>query len=160
MFWSLTFTTLGEIFNRRHTKIFFVFFPETGSNISCKLSPQFAWNVKSSFFLGKIRKNISVCRMLKKFTQSAERYLRFAPKCIFAPIKLYSVTSSHCLYLLLISFVTVKLLLLPQQPTLFFTCRTLWSNSADYKLIFFLFFFRKQKKKLFFSRAHCLLRIC
>ena len=39
---------------------YYYFFPETGLFISCKLSP----NAKT-YFLGKIRKNISLCHLLK-----------------------------------------------------------------------------------------------
>ena len=35
----LMLSTLGKIFSRRHTEIFFLFFPEMGFAISCKLSP-------------------------------------------------------------------------------------------------------------------------
>ena len=46
---ALTYTTL--LANSAADKLKFSYFSQkTGLDISCKLSPQFAWNVKSCFF--------------------------------------------------------------------------------------------------------------
>ena len=53
-------STLGKIFSRQHTEIFFLFFPNKQDltfHANCLQWSQFAWNIKSCF-LGKIRKNI------------------------------------------------------------------------------------------------------
>ena len=61
----LTFNTLWAYSADNKLVIFFLFSQKTGFDISCKLSSlELAWNVKS-FFLGKIRKNISKCHLLK-----------------------------------------------------------------------------------------------
>ena len=60
--------------HRRHFVTFVIIFPENRFYILCKLSPKYARNVKS-FFLGKIRKNISKCKMpsAENFAQRAKR---------------------------------------------------------------------------------------
>ena len=67
---SLTLSTLDEIFSRRHSEIFLIF-PENRilyymqiDTICMSKLIQFAWSIKYCF-LGRIRKNISVCRLLK-----------------------------------------------------------------------------------------------
>ena len=46
--------------------IFFLFFPKTGFDISCKLSPMETICMKcQNLFSGKNKKNISKCRLLK-----------------------------------------------------------------------------------------------
>ena len=63
----LTLNTLGKIFSRRHIKIVFLIFPRKEDltfHANCLHQRQFAWNVKT-YFLGKIRKNISICHLLK-----------------------------------------------------------------------------------------------
>ena len=54
---------LGKIFNKDILKNLSYFSQKIGFDISCKLSP-FAWKVKP-LFLGKNKKNISICRLLK-----------------------------------------------------------------------------------------------
>ena len=56
-----------SIFSRQQIDDIFLIFPRKQDltfHANCLLRKQFAWNVKS-FFLGKIKKNISKCRLLK-----------------------------------------------------------------------------------------------
>ena len=65
---NLILSTLGKIFSRRHFEIFFLFFPQkTGSDISCKLSPQETICMKCQilFFEKNKKKLSSICRLLK-----------------------------------------------------------------------------------------------
>ena len=50
---------------------------------------KFAWNVKS-YFRGTIRKNISICLLLKLFTQHAKRYdVDYVSVCITPDKRVY-----------------------------------------------------------------------
>ena len=52
-------STLGKIFSRQHLEIFFLFFPENRSDISCKLSPMETICMKFQIpFSGKNKKNV------------------------------------------------------------------------------------------------------
>ena len=73
---NLTFTFLrANSANNLHWWYFSYFSQKTGFDISCKLSPldwrQFAWNVNSVVFGGKIR----------KIFQTASCLLKFNPEC-------------------------------------------------------------------------------
>ena len=54
----LTLSTLGKVFSRRYFEIFFLFFPEKGFDISCKVSSKETICMKCQIlFSGKNKKN-------------------------------------------------------------------------------------------------------